>query len=122
MFGELGLGEVAGGYGEDGGIDGLCAMDVGGGVADDEDFGWVEVGELVAGAFECSAGYFVSVFGGVAKGAKFKTMPEIVVDEFEFRAYWQVASEQAERGRRGHGLNGIEQLDYAGKRLSVVRR
>ena len=82
----MGLGEVAGGYGEDGGINGLSAMDVGGGVADDEDFGWVEVGELVAGAFECGAGYFVSVFGGVAKGAKFKTVPKMVMGELEFRA------------------------------------
>ena len=108
MFGELGLGEVAGGYGEDGGIDGLSAMDVGGGVADDEDFGWVEVGELVAGAFKRFTGNVITVFGGVAKGAKFKTVPEMVMGELEFRAYWQVASEQAERGRRGHGLNGIE--------------
>jgi hypothetical protein len=86
VFGELGFGEVAGGNGKNTGVNRLGAMNIGGGVADDENFGWVKAGELVAGAFECGAGYFVSDFGGVAKGAKFKTMPEIVVDEFQFCA------------------------------------
>ena len=49
MLRELGFGVIAGGHGKYTGTDGLGAMDVGGGVTDDEDFGGVQVGELCAG-------------------------------------------------------------------------
>ena len=39
VFGELGFGEVAGGNGKNTGVDGLSALDVGGGVTDDKNFG-----------------------------------------------------------------------------------
>ena len=82
----MGFGEIAGGNGKYTGIDGLGAMDVGRGVTADKDFGWAQVGESASGVFECGLSNFVTIFGGVAKGAKFKTVPEMVMGELEFRA------------------------------------
>ena len=110
VFGELGFGVIAGGNGKYAGVDGLGAFNVGGGVSDDEDFGWVEVGKLFASIIKCSPGDVVAVFGGVPESAKFKAMPKVVVGKFEFCAERKVAGEQAKHGGRGHGFNGIKQL------------
>ena len=53
MLRELGFGEIASGNGKYMGIDGLSALDVGGGVPDDKNFRWDQVGELALGVFEC---------------------------------------------------------------------
>ena len=53
MLRELGFGEISGGNGKYTGIDGLGALDVGGGVTDDKNFRWAQVGELSLGVFEC---------------------------------------------------------------------
>ena len=85
MLRELDFGEIAGGNGKYTSIDGLGAMDVGGGVTDDKNFRWAQVGELSLGGFKCGLRNFVTIFGAVAKRTKFKSMPEMVMGEFEFR-------------------------------------
>ena len=85
MLRELGFGEIAGGNGKYTGIDGLGAMDVSGGVTDDKNFRWAQVWELALGVFKCGPRNFIAIFGGVAKSTKFKSMPEMVMGELEFR-------------------------------------
>jgi len=84
------------------GIDGLAALDVAGGVANDEN---LIVGEARADQFaspllrDSSEG--VSVFVVITETASVKMAPKVVMTKFNFGPQADVASEEAEDGRLG---------------------
>ena len=76
----------------------MGAGDVAVGIADDNDFAGLQIGQAGLAFGEGLAGDIVAIGGVAAKGAEFKLIPELIMAELDLRAFGVIAGEEGEGG------------------------
>ena len=120
MGSEIGVGAVAGGDGEDFGIDGAGAFDIAFGVTDDQDLGWVQLRPACLGPGQGVAGDVVTVRVFATENAHFEFLPNAVVLQLQFCTAGMVAGEQANDGCVGPASQVGDQFSCAGQGIVFI--
>ena len=114
---------AAGGNGQDFCSDEFSTTHVERRVADDDNFLRLEIfPQQTSGAFKHGGGDMIAVFVVIRESAELEVLPESVTPQFQLRAQFDVAGEQAERGRFGQRLQVADESGNAVADFAVAVR